>query len=296
MSDQELVLDLDIKGDEIHFHCKGYDKEFIALIGNIISGRSRRDDKDNKQEAELNYIGVAGDGDIAGAADGGETGGCCPSNKNKDNKDILSSFGFVNKTTLVNKTDNEVANSNNIEKPINDNNTKENIDLNNNVVVSKMEIADEKEAKRLKRLAKMKEWRETHKEERKEYDRKRLLNKKANANKKESVVVDKAVYKYHGGRGYVVNNKENIIKDIKNGFSLSQIKDKYNIGGTTYYRYKSKYGIVEKENQETKKSKLTAIDIDKAQESIYNNSLNEIKLSKNPNMAKWQESMVARGL
>ncbi|MHB8281937.1 MAG: hypothetical protein ACYDDE_03915, partial [bacterium] len=59
MIEQELVLD--IKGDEIHFYCKGYDKEFIALIGNIITGRIHCGDKDtDKQKAKLNYIGVAG--------------------------------------------------------------------------------------------------------------------------------------------------------------------------------------------------------------------------------------------
>jgi hypothetical protein len=287
MSDQnELVLDLDIKGTEIHFHCKGYDKEFIALIGDIISGRNRRDDEDNIDEAELNCISDAG---------------CGGSSLGKEDPNSLTGTSVSKLADIsvdkVNKTECKVVKSNSIEKPIS-NNTKENIDLNNNAVVSKIEIAELEEAKRLKRLATMKKWRETHKEERKEYDRKRLLNKKANANKKESVVVDKADEKHRvdRGRGIIIQDKESIIKDINNGFSLTQIKDKYHIGGTTYYRYKSKYGIVEKENPETKKSKLTAIDIDKAQESIYNNSLNEIKLSENPNMAKWQESMVARGL
>ncbi|MHB1681016.1 MAG: hypothetical protein ACYCTB_11020 [bacterium] len=279
MSDQELVLDLDVKGDEIHFHCKGYDKEFIALIGEIISGRHRCDRDNDKQEAELNYIGEVGGG------------GPYPSNKDKEE--------IIHKSTVVNKTDIGIVKPDSTEKPIS-NNTKENIDLNNNVVVSKMETAELEEVKRLKRLAKMKEWRKTHKEERKEYDKKRLLNKKANANKvnkKESIVIDKVdKADKKRGRGIIIKDKESIIKDIQNGFSLSQIKDKYNIGGTTYYRYKSKCGMTKKKNWETKKSESTVIDIDKLQSSIIQNSLNGINLSEDPKMAEWQKSMVARGL
>jgi hypothetical protein len=116
-----------------------------------------------------------------------------------------------------------------------------------------------------------------------------------NANKKESIVVDKTD-KHHRGIGIIIKDKESIINDIQNGFSLSQIKDKYNIGGTTYYRYKAKCGMTKKTNWETGKSESTVIDIDKVQASILNDSLNNIKLSENPAVAKWQENMVARGL
>ncbi|MHB8281936.1 MAG: hypothetical protein ACYDDE_03910, partial [bacterium] len=263
-----------------------------------------KDDDECKQEAKLNYIGAGG----AGASNGGSHSPCSQKVKNKDkgqnakneNKEgiLLNSTYCAYKTTKSEST--KPIKPDETEKVIGG--TEEKLNSSNSQVQANVD--NEEELKRLKRLANTKKWRESHKEEIKEY-RQQRLNKKANANKvnkKVTIVIDeddKSNEKYKE-RGIVVKDKENIIKDIVNGFSLSQIKNKYKISGTTYYRYKAKYGIAEKENKKTKKSELTStstvVDIDKLQSSIIQNSLDDIKLSENPQMAKWQQSMVARGL
>ncbi|MCL4497326.1 MAG: hypothetical protein M1467_04375 [Deltaproteobacteria bacterium] len=122
----------------------------------------------------------------------------------------------------------------------------------------------------------------------------------------------------------VMDDKEAIISDIKNGLNYGDLRDKYGIKAITYARLKKiarghKKEPAEKLSEKTKdgiimkfgypdcykKTKITKeefnaplnsikVDINKVQEKMYEKPFGP--LSANPKVRDWQKDMIARGL
>ena len=106
----------------------------------------------------------------------------------------------------------------------------------------------------------------------------------------------------------VVKNRDSIIADIKNGLSFPELKEKYGISSTSFYRYKEKYiksdiPAVARPAKKAKSGGETVLvpdnavhyDIGAVQSAIRKETEPRIKFSPKPDMAEWQNKMIERG-